>query len=183
MNTSKKLLLSVSLLLPLVAMAQIEELDETMLASVHGQDGLTIKRAHFNFGGVSTGTGVNEKKPNSIYFGFDQASGKPGYLALEHVNGYVDFQTPLLIDVVNEGGSVPAAVRFTLPDYIDVNMGVDSISAQSGLAIEKELVNVVDHSSGALLRQEAITKHSVGGLQFTGRVAYNPGSYVQIFGH
>ncbi|MFO1379962.1 MAG: hypothetical protein U1F63_06315 [Chitinivorax sp.] len=179
----KKLLVIAGLLLPLLAAAQIEELEESDLAQVSGQDGLSINRARLNFGGVSTGTGINEKKTNSIYFGFDESSGKPTYLALEHLNGYIDFQTPLLIDVVVDTPTSIAAVRFTLPTSIDIDLGIDSISAQTGLAIDKELVNVVDHNSGALLRQEVVNRNDIGGIRVTGRMAFTPGSYVQIFGH
>ena len=35
------------------------------------------------------------------------------HLALEHLNGYIDFQTPLLIDVVVDTPTSIAAVRFT----------------------------------------------------------------------
>lgn len=179
----KKLLIAAGMLVPFMAAAQIQELEESDLAQVSGRDGLSINRAHWNFGGVSTGSGVNEKKPNSIYFGFDESTSKPTYIALEHLNGYIDFQTPLLIDVVVDAPTSIAAVRFTLPTSIDIDLGIDSISAQTGLAVEKEMVNVVDHSSGALLRQEVVNKNDIGGARITGRMTFTPGSYVQIFGH
>lgn len=179
----KKTLVIAALLLPGLVAAQVEELDEAGLAAVSGQDGLSIKRAHFHFGGTSTGVGVNEKKPNSIYFGFDEATASPAYIALEHLNGYIDFQTPLLIDVVQDGPGSTSVIRFTLPSAIDINLGIESISAQTGLLVDKELVNVVDHSSGAVLRQEVVNRHDIGGLQITGRMTFTPGSYVQIFGH
>lgn len=179
----KHLLLIAGLLMPLSVLAQIQELDEADLATVTGRDGLSIKRARFNFGGTSTGSGVSEKKPNSVYFGFDEATSTPAYIALEHLNGYIDFQTPLLIDVVKESADSPAVVRFTLPTSIDIDLGIDSISAQTGLAIEKEVVNVVDHSNGAQLRQEVVNKYDIGGVRVTGRMTFTPGSYVQIFGH
>lgn len=179
----KKTLLVAALLAPMFAAAQVEELDEAGLAAVTGQDGLSIKRAHFHFGGTSTGVGVSEKKPNSIYYGFDESTASPAYIALEHLNGYIDFQTPLLIDVVQDGPDSTSVIRFTLPTSIDIDLGIDSISAQTGLSVDKELVNVVDHSSGAVLRQEVVNRYDIGGVRVTGRMTFTPGSYVQIFGH
>ena len=175
----------VVLLCSSIAHAQIAELDERGLSEVTGQDGLSIK-AHMVFGGTSTGSGVNEIKPNSIYFGFGEYAGTPAYIALEHLNGYVHFVTPLKIDVVDNGAGgtgLPAAVQFTMPEAIQMELGIDSISAQPGLVVEKESINVVDHSTGVVLRQEVVNKRDLGGIRLTGRMEFTPGSHVQIFGH
>ncbi len=164
------------------AQAQIYELDEQDLSQIIGRDGLSIK-AHMEFGGTSTGTGINEVKTNSIYFGFGEYSGSPAYIALEHLHGYIHFDTPLMIDVVNSGPSLPAAVQFTMPTSITMELGIDSISAQSGLAVEKQQVNVVDHTSGAVLRQEVVNVRDLGVISLVGRMQFTPGSAVQIFGH
>lgn len=178
----KKTLSIVSLLVATYAQAQIHELDEAGLSDVIGRDGLSIK-AHMRFGGTSTDSGVNEVKTNSIYFGFGEYAGTPAYIGLEHLNGYVHFVTPLLLDVVDNGPGLPAAVQFTMPGIIQMELGIDSISAQSGLVIEKELVNVVDHTSGVVLRQEVVNKRDLGGISLNGRMEFTPGSFVQIFGH
>jgi hypothetical protein len=178
----KKILSVACLLIAACAQAQIHELDETDLSEVSGRDGLAIK-AHMVFGGVSTGSGVNEVKTNSIYLGFGEYAGTPAYIGLEHLNGYVHFVTPLLIDVVDNGAGLPVAVQFTMPGSIQMELGIDSISAQSGLIIEKEMVNVVDHTSGVVLRQEVVNKHDLGGISLNGRMEFTPGSFVQIFGH
>lgn len=178
----KKILSIAGLLVATCVQAQIHELDETGLSDVIGRDGLSIK-VHMQFGGTSTGSDVNEVKTNSIYFGFGEYSGSPAYIGLEHLNGYVHFVTPLLIDVVDNGASLPAAVQFTMPGIIQMELGIDSISAQSGLVIEKEQVNVVDHVTGAVLRQEVVNKRDLGGISLNGRMEFTPGSYVQIFGH
>ena len=102
------------------------------------------------------------------------------------MNGYIHFDTPLLIDVVDNGAGgtgLPAAVQFTLPSSITVDLGIDSISAQTGLAVEKQQVNVVDHTSGAVLRQEVVNVRDLGGISLVGKMQFTPGSYVQIFGH
>ena len=167
------------------AHAQIYELDEQDLSQVTGRDGLSIK-AHMVFGGASTGSGINEVKTNSIYFGFGEYSGSPAYIALEHLNGYIHFDTPLMIDVLDYGvggSGLPAVVQFTMPTSITTELGIDSISAQSGLAVEKQQVNVVDHTSGAVLRQEVVNVRDLGGISLVGRMQFTPGSAVQIFGH
>lgn len=181
----KKTLSIAGLLMATCVQAQINELNEQDLSEVIGRDGLSIK-AHMVFGGTSTGSGVNEVKTNSIYFGFGEYIGSPAYIGLEHLNGYIHFVTPLKIDVVDNGAGgtgLPAAVQFTMPGAIQMEIGIDSISAQNGLVIEKELVNVVDHSSGVVLRQEVVNKRDIGGISLNGRMEFTPGSYVQIFGH
>lgn len=178
----KHILATSAFVLACSAQAQIHELDEQDLSQVIGRDGLSIK-AHMEFGGTSTGTGINEVKTNSIYFGFGEYSGSPAYIALEHLHGYIHFDTPLLIDVVNNGPSLPAAVQFTMPTSITMELGIDSISAQTGLAVEKQQINVVDHTSGAVLRQEVVNVRDLGGISLVGRMQFTPGSAVQIFGH
>lgn len=181
----KKILSAAGLLIAACVQAQIHELDETDLSEVTGRDGLSIK-AHMVFGGTSTGSGVSEVKTNSIYFGFGEYSGTPAYIGLEHLNGYIHFVTPLKIDVVDYGfggTGLPATVQFTMPSAIQMEFGIDSISAQNGLVIEKDLVNVVDHTSGVVLRQEVVNKRDLGGISLNGRMEFTPGSFVQIFGH
>lgn len=181
----KRILATSAVLLACSAQAQVYELDEQDLSQVIGRDGLSIK-AHMEFGGTSTGTGINEIKTNSIYFGFGEYAGTPAYIALEHLHGYIHFDTPLLIDVVDNsagGTGLPAAVQFTMPTSITMELGIDSISAQSGLAVEKQQVNVVDHTSGAVLRQEVVNVRDLGGISLAGRMQFTPGSAVQIFGH
>jgi hypothetical protein len=98
----------------------------------------------------------------------------------------VHFVTPLKIDVVDNGAGgtgLPAAVQFTMPEAIQMELGIDSISAQPGLVVEKESINVVDHSTGVVLRQEVVNKRDLGGIRLTGRMEFTPGSHVQIFGH
>lgn len=181
----KKILSAAGFLIATCVQAQIHELDETDLSEVTGRDGLSIK-AHMVFGGTSTGSGVSEVKTNSIYFGFGEYSGTPAYIGLEHLNGYIHFVTPLKIDVVDYGfggTGLPATVQFTMPSSIQMEFGIDSISAQNGLVIEKDLVNVVDHTSGVVLRQEVVNKRDLGGISLNGRMEFTPGSFVQIFGH
>jgi hypothetical protein len=62
-------------------------------------------------------------------------------------------------------------------------VGIDSISAQSALTVEKQQINVVDHTSGAVLRQEVVNMRDLGGISLVGRMQFTPGSAVQIFGH
>lgn len=181
----KHILATLATVLACSAQAQIYELDEQDLSQVIGRDGLSIK-AHMVFGGSSTGTGVSEVKPNSIYLGFGEYTGSAAYIALEHLQGYIHFDTPLLIDVVDYGvggTGLPAAVQFTLPSSITMAVGIDSISAQSGLSVEKQQINVVDHTSGAVLRQEVVNMRDLGGISLVGRMQFTPGSAVQIFGH
>lgn len=176
-------LLAALLILPAIAMAQPQELEDGVLSDVTGQDGLSIRRLHFEFGGEAQGSGTSVFKTNSIYFGFDEATGsKAAYLAYEHLHGYIDFQTPLLIDVVSNGLGNPDSVMFTLPQYIDIDLAWDSISVQGSLGVAREQVNIVSQT-GVVQRQEYEPINNLGSTQFVGRVQFNSGSWIKMFGH
>ncbi|WP_137940159.1 hypothetical protein [Chitinivorax sp. B] len=178
------------LCMTMVAHAEVLELVDSDLAEMTGQEGLSIKQLHYEFGGKSGGTGIDEVKANSLFFGFNEASGQPAFIVLEHLNGFIEWKgmpafnnTPMLLDVVNNGIGSPGAVQLTLPGYVNIDLGIDSISTQSGLRVEREALTIVERLSGSPVRVEYEPKRDLGALRFTGQVQFNSGSWVKFFGH